>query len=313
MALIQAIGLSKTYYLKTFLGKHTITALREVTIEVPEDSIIAVVGESGSGKSTLARMILALERPDNGKVLFKGQGISSFDRAQWKVFRRSVSVVFQDPLASLNPRMNVYSILSEPLRVHRICPKKEIRDRVVGLLKAVELGPEHINRYPHEFSGGQRQRLCIARALALEPQLLVADEPLSALDVSVQAQIVSLLQKLKAQRRLSILLVSHDLELVHYLADYVYIMYQGRVLEEGHAEELFNNPLHPYTRLLLEAAPRIKGPKRAYPQKIPLAEDTVKGKGCPFYERCPDRMPICVKDSPSLKKVASRKVACFKS
>ena len=313
MALVQTIDISKTYHLKTFFRRHSVEALRDVSIEIHEDSIVAVVGESGSGKSTLARMVLGLERPDAGSVLFKGQSLEEFDRTHWKVFRRSVSVVFQDPFASLNPRMSVYSILSEPLKVHRACSGSELKERVVSLLEAVELSEEYIYRYPHEFSGGQRQRLCIARALALEPELLVADEPLSALDVSVQAQIVSLLQKLRTRRRLSILLVSHDLELVRYLADYVYIMYQGRVLEEAKAELLFKEPLHPYTRILLESVPRIKGPRRAFSRKRVISDEEETGVGgCSFYGRCPVRMPTCEVHEPELKMVNGRKVACFR-
>lgn len=313
MPIIRTVNLTKTYHLRTFFKRHSVTALRNVSVDVPEDTIVAVVGESGSGKSTLARMILGLERPDEGEVLFKGKSMEDFDRHQWRVFRRTVSVVFQDPFASLNPRMNVYSILSEPLRVHRVCTGPEMKDRALSLLRAVELSEEHLRRYPHEFSGGQRQRLCIARALALEPELLVADEPLSALDVSVQAQVVNLLQKLRTRRHLSILLVSHDLEMVRYLADYVYIMYQGRVVEEAPGEVLFKEPLHPYTKILLDSVPRIRSDKRGGLRRRPtLDDDGLVSKGCAFYGRCSLRMPVCAEKEPEFKAFAKRKVACFR-
>ncbi|RME67390.1 MAG: ATP-binding cassette domain-containing protein, partial [Nitrospirae bacterium] len=312
MAIVRTINISKTYHLRSFFRRHSVVALKDVTVEVPEDSIVAVVGESGSGKSTLARMLLGLERPDSGKVLFKGQPLEEFDKAQWKVFRRSVSVVFQDPFASLNPRMDVYSILSEPLKVHRVCKGSELKERVVSLLKAVDLSEEHLNRYPHEFSGGQRQRLCIARALALEPELLVADEPLSALDVSVQAQIVNLLQKLKSRNRLSILLVSHDLELVRYLAEYVYIMFQGRVVEEAPGDVLFDEPLHPYTRVLLDSVPRIRAERLKRRQHPQVDDNGTENRGCAFYGRCPEKMPVCAEQEPELKDLKDRKVACFR-
>ncbi len=312
MAVLTATGLTKTYQVRVLLRKHRITALRDVTVEVPEDSIVAVVGESGSGKSTLARLLLGLENPDTGRVFFHGQDISSFDRTQWKTFRRAVGVIFQDPFASLNPRMSVRSILTEPLKIHGICKGKEALRRATELLRAVELSPEHLSRYPHEFSGGQRQRLCIARALALEPEVLIADEPLSALDVSVQAQIVNLLKRLKAERKLSILLISHDLELVGYLADYVYIMYQAEVVEEGPAVEIFNNPLHPYTKVLLEAAPKITGPRKRPLKKTSPLEPEATNRGCIFLTRCPERMSLCVSEKPSLQNIGTRKIACFK-
>ncbi len=313
MGLIQGIGISKTYHLRSLFRTHSVEALRDVSLEVPEDRTVAVVGESGSGKSTLARVILGLERPDRGAVLFKGRSLESFDRGQWKAFRRSVSVVFQDPFASLNPRMSVYSILSEPFRVHRTLRRSELKERVIKLLEAVELSPEFLNRYPHEFSGGQRQRLCIARAIALEPELLVADEPLSALDVSVQAQIVNLLKKLRTQKKLSVLLVSHDLELVRYLADYVYIMFHGRVVEEAPGEVLFEGPLHPYTRLLLESVPRLRSEDRRFRKRsLPPEEETPETGGCVFYPRCPERMSLCLEREPELKGVNEAKVACFR-
>jgi len=311
MSLLEAIKVSKTFTLKRLFKKHHITALRDVTVKIPSNSITAIVGESGSGKSTLARILLALEEPDKGHVLFNGTNIRDFNKSQWRQFRRSVSVIFQDPFASLNPRMSVYSILAEPLKIHNLCSSKELRQRVIELLKAVELSPEHINRYPHEFSGGQRQRLCIARALALEPQVIIADEPLSALDVSIQAQIINLLKGLRTKRNLSIFLVSHDLEMVHYLAEYVYIMYRGRILEEGFTEEIFKEPLHPYTKLLLSAVPRIYKPRQSWLYKNQNILTNERENGCVFYARCSYRAPICSESEPSLKDLTRRKVACF--
>src|SRR5208337_558044 len=233
-------------------------AVDGISFEVGKDSVFAIVGESGCGKSTVARMILKLLRPTDGAILFKGENIAGFNGAKLKQFRRSVQVVFQDPFASLNPRMRIIDTLSEPLKVHNILPKNEIANRVNQLLDQVGLTKDALSRYPHEFSGGQRQRICIARALALSPELIIADEPLSSLDVSIQAQILNLFQKIRKTSSISFILISHDLNVVRYFSDEVAVMHLGKIVEQAKTEDLFQSPKHPYTKLLLSSAPRLK-------------------------------------------------------
>lgn len=233
-------------------------AVDGVSFEVGKDRVFAIVGESGCGKSTVAKMILKLLTPTQGAILFKGENIASFNGAKLKQFRRSVQVVFQDPFASLNPRMRIIDTLSEPLKVHNILPKNDITNRVNQLLDQVGLTKDALSRYPHEFSGGQRQRICIARALALSPELIIADEPLSSLDVSIQAQILNLFQKIRKTSAISFILISHDLNVVRYFSDEVAVMHLGKIVEQAKTEDLFQSPNHPYTKLLLSSAPKIK-------------------------------------------------------
>ncbi len=309
--IIKTEGLTKQFSVKKglFGEKATIRAVEDVSISLKHNMVFSVVGESGSGKSTLARLVLNLLKPTAGRVLFKGNDISSFTKEELKAFRRAVQVVFQDPFASLNPRQSIYSALSEPFRVHKLASGREIEDRVATLLESVGLRPEHMNRYPHEFSGGQRQRICIARALALRPEVIVADEPLSSLDVSIQAQILNLLTDLKDKYALSYLFISHDLNVVRYFSDYVAVMYAGRVVEEAEAGVLFENPLHPYTQLLIESAPG-QGRKKIKRQHIVKDGITFSG-GCAFYIRCPIKKDHCKTEKPPLVSRGGRKVACF--
>lgn len=319
MEIIRTEALTKQFTIKTgvFRKGHLLTALKDVNISVRERSVFALVGESGSGKSTLARLILRLLRPTEGKVFFRDRDVFSLKGDELRSYRRAVQVVFQDPFASLNPRMSVYSIISEPLRIHEIVRKKEdLKGRVVELLELVGLKEEHMHRYPHQFSGGQRQRISIARALALSPEVIVADEPLSSLDVSIQAQILNLMNELRERENLTYIFISHDLNVVNYFADRVAVMYLGRVVEEAEAEQLFNNPLHPYTELLIDSIPKLRGLA-----DLKSGRDETRGRfrvisaaqvegGCLFRNRCPSAKGICERHEPELIEHAGRKIAC---
>jgi peptide/nickel transport system ATP-binding protein/oligopeptide transport system ATP-binding protein len=234
-----------------------------------------------------------------------------FRGASLREFRKSVQIIFQDPFASLNPRMTVYDTISEPLKIHKMCEKTELKDKVVNLLNSVGLQAEVLHHYPHEFSGGQRQRICIARALAVSPKLLVADEPLSALDVSIQAQILNILQDLQSQSHISFLFISHDLRVVQYFSDEVAVMYLGKIVEHAQTEELFSNPLHPYTDELLMSAPKIKpGGKKREIVKGDVPSPINIPPGCPFHPRCPKRFDPCDTFIPELKEITGRFVSC---
>lgn len=297
-------------------------AVDGVSFEVRKDSVFAIVGESGCGKSTIARLVLKLLPLTEGKIYFKGEDVSYLAGDALRKFRRSVQIVFQDPFASLNPRMKIIDTLSEPFKIHNIVPKNEIKDRVVQLLEKVGLNADALNRYPHEFSGGQRQRICIARALTVSPELIVADEPLSALDVSIQAQILNLLQDIKRESAISLIFISHDLKVVHYLSDEVAVMYLGKIVEKAKTEDLFKSPKHPYTELLLASAPKIRvkeDKKISTSQPHNLSTSYASGDvpspidiptGCPFHPRCHKRFDICDKVVPELKDIDGRLVSC---
>ncbi len=319
--LLTVDSIKKYFPVKTGFGKPQkwLKAVDDVSFEVKKDSVFAIVGESGCGKSTIARLVLKLLPLTAGKIFFKGKDISNFSGDALKSFRRSMQIVFQDPFASLNPRMRIVDTLSEPFKIHRIIPKNEIKDRVVDLLEKVGLNADALNRYPHEFSGGQRQRICIARALTVSPELIVADEPLSALDVSIQAQILNLLQDIKKELAISLIFISHDLKVVHYLSDEVAVMYLGRIVEMAKTEDLFQSPKHPYTELLLSSAPKIRVQNSE--TTPPVIPPLVRGggdvpspidipSGCPFHPRCPKRFDICNKVVPKLKYIGDRLVAC---
>ncbi|MDA8325582.1 MAG: ATP-binding cassette domain-containing protein [Nitrospiraceae bacterium] len=315
--LIKAEDIRKYFPVKKgVFGKDlTLKAVDGVSLEVAENSVVGVVGESGSGKSTLARIITALDRPTSGNVLFRGKNVFGLSRQEMLKFRRAVQIIFQDPFASLNPRATVFETIAEPLKIHRLGGngKKDIEEKVAGLLSDVGLGPEILRRYPHEFSGGQRQRICIARALAVSPRLVIADEPLSALDVSIQAQILNILSGLKKRDRLSFVFISHDLRVVEYLSDVVAVMYLGKIVEKSEAEGLFGNPLHPYTVGLFASAPSIK--MNGVTEEIERRNETPAGdipspidipQGCPFHPRCPRRFAPCDKIVPGLAQPAGR-------
>lgn len=274
-------------------SKEYIHALNGINLDIYKGEILGLVGESGCGKSTLGKSVLRLIAPE-GFVFFKDANVLDFDSKELKQFRKQSQMIFQNPYSSLDPRMTVYSLLREPLVVHGIRNKQEINTRIHRIINLTGLSEEDLKRYPHEFSGGQRQRIAIARALILQPEFLVADEPVSALDVSIQAQIITLLKKLKDELDLTILFISHDLGVVKYLSDRIAVMYLGDIVELAKTEELFENPLHPYTKALISAVPSIH---KKQDEKINLSGDLPSPKnppqGCKFHTRCPYATEKC--------------------
>jgi oligopeptide/dipeptide ABC transporter ATP-binding protein len=272
-----------------------VRAVDGISFTIPRGKTLSLVGESGSGKTTCGRAILRLIEPTSGVVNFDGIDVTKLPRRELREVRKRMQIIFQDPYGSLNPRMTVYSMLSEILRVHRLAPRAKRRDRVIELLELVGLSPEAADRYPHEFSGGQRQRLGVARALAVEPDLIVADEPVSALDVSIQAQILNLLEDLQQKLGLTYLFIGHDLSVVRHISDFVAVMYLGRIVEYGATEDIFERTVHPYTRALLSAVP-VPNPD-GKEQRIILTGDVPSPlrppPGCHFHPRCPDAQPSC--------------------
>ena len=313
MGIIDVIDLKKYFPVKrkAFVKQEWLKAVDGITFSLKDGAVFGLVGESGSGKSTVARLILRLSLPTSGRISFQGDDIQNLRRDSLLQFRKSVQIIFQDPFASLNPRMTVFDTLSEPFKIHRLVKKADLQGRVVSLLNSVGLQADILNRYPHEFSGGQRQRLCIARALAVSPKIIVADEPLSALDVSIQAQILNILQGLQKQSNISFLFISHDLRVVQYFSDEVAVMYLGKIVEHAGTNDLFSSPFHPYTVELLSSAPRIKpdGRKREILKgDVPSPIDIPPG--CPFHPRCPKRFDPCDKLVPGLKETKGRLVSC---
>lgn len=280
-------------------SKEFIHALGNINLDIYKGEILGLVGESGCGKSTLGKSVLRLIEP-NGEVLYKGDDILTMDKKNLKNFRKNAQMIFQNPYSSLDPRMTIYDILREPLVVHGIRDKKSIKERILKIISLTGLDEEVLRRYPHEFSGGQRQRIAIARALVLEPEFLVADEPVSALDVSIQAQIIKLLLELKEKLNLTILFVSHDLGVVKYISDRIAVMYLGNVVELGESEEIFKNPKHPYTEALISAVPSVA--RKENRDFIRLEGDLPSPKNppcaCKFHTRCPKVMEICSKIAP---------------
>lgn len=288
-------------------GREFVKAVDGVSFEVRKGEVFGIVGESGCGKSTLGRGICKLETPTAGKIILAGEDISSYGRKQMRAVRKKVQMVFQDPYASLNPRMSVFDIIAEPLIIHSLTKsKKELEDRVMELLRKVGLDDYHANRYPHEFSGSQRQRIGIARALAVEPELIIADEPVSALDVSIQAQVLNLLHQLKKELNLTYIFVAHDLSVVEHISDRVGVMYLGNFVEVGDKRKLYTNPLHPYTQALLSAVPvpdpTAKKDRIILEGSIPSALNPPSG--CKFHTRCPRCMDICKEKAPERYQVS---------
>jgi len=293
--------------------KTTIHAVNGVSLAVRRGETFAIVGESGCGKSTLARLLLRLIEPSEGTVHYQGQDLTALPAAAMRALRAEMQFIFQDPFSSLNPRMTVERIVGEPLALHTGLSGAERRTRVADLLTRVGLRPEHSGRYPHEFSGGQRQRICIARALASGPKLLIGDEPVSALDVSVQAQIVNLLEDLKAEFGLTLVVIAHDLAVIRHMSDRVAVMYLGEVVELAETEVLFSTPRHPYTQALLQAipvpAPGARGQRKALGGDIPSPANPPSG--CKFHTRCPHATALCARERPVLTQAdAGQQVAC---
>ena len=292
-------------------GGAELRAVDGVSFTVEAGETVGLVGESGCGKSTLAKVLLRLVDPSAGRVVFDGTDVGGLKGVPLKAYRRQAQMVFQDPFASLNPRHTVGEILKGPLEVHGIGARKEREAAAGAALERVGLPREALARYPHEFSGGQRQRLGIARALILSPRLVICDEPVSALDLSIQAQILNLLSRMKADLGLSYLFISHDLSVVRYFADRVLVMYLGRIVESGSWQAIFNRPLHPYTRALMEAVPTPGRRRHAAPLTGDLPSARNVPSGCRFHPRCPLATPVCTEADPVLRPAgAGQRVAC---
>ena len=297
-----------------FGKKQVVKAVNDVSFEVMEHETFGLVGESGCGKSTLGRTLVKIYEPTEGKIEFMGKDITKLNGSEMQDFRRNVQMIFQDPYASLNPRMTVGEIIREPMEIHNIGTPKERDEKVASLLETVGLKPDHVRRYPHEFSGGQRQRISIARTLALDPKFIVCDEPISALDVSIQAQIINLLERIQRERGISYLFIAHDLGAVKHISNRIGAMYLGSLVEIGSSDDLYHHPLHPYTQALLASIP-IPDPKRMRDRKkeeingeIPSPLDIPSG--CPFRTRCPYATERCAQEKPQLRQVGNSKVAC---
>ncbi len=288
-----------------------IKAVNGVDITLHSGEIVSVVGESGCGKSTLGYSLLGLVPPTSGTLKLMGREIDIHKPSSWKTYRRDFQIIFQDPYTSLNPRHTIFEILAEPMFVHRICTRAEAREKVASLLERVGLQPEDMHKFPHAFSGGQRQRLGIARAISLKPKVIICDEVVASLDVSVQAQIIQLLLDLKQDLGLSLLFISHDLSLVRNISDSVHVMYLGRIMESATADDLFHAPRHPYTRALLDSIPTLDRKKRP---KLLLGEvpsPVNLPQGCPFQSRCPHVQDRCRDIVPELEIVGNSRAACY--
>ncbi|MDX6467223.1 MAG: peptide/nickel transport system ATP-binding protein [Gaiellaceae bacterium] len=299
--LLEAVNLVKHFR----HGRNEVVhAVDGVSLEVRRGETLGIVGESGCGKSTLGRLLVRLHEPTRGTVRFDGTDITALSRRQLRPYRREMQMIFQDPYASLNPRKRVGQIVEDPFRIHRTLSTKQIRHRVQELLEVVGLSPDHMNRYPHEFSGGQRQRIGVARALALNPQLIVADEPVSALDVSIQAQVINLLDDLQDEFDLTYVFIAHDLGVVHHVSDRIAVMYLGVVVEVGPSDPLFLHPIHPYTEALLSAIPAIEADDVAPRERIVLEGEVPSPidppAGCRFHPRCAYATEICAVERPPL-------------
>jgi peptide/nickel transport system ATP-binding protein len=309
-------GLTRDYAGGSLFSRRPVhRALDGLTMTVHKGTIHGIVGESGCGKSTLARIVMALDRPTSGEVIFDGEELFRLSDRQLKRKRRDFQMVFQDPFGSLNPRHTVGRIVAEPLHVLETRPSRaEARDRVAAILESVGLAASHAERHPHEFSGGQRQRIAIARALITEPKLVVADEAVSSLDLSVQAQVLNLLMDLREKRGVTFLFITHNLAVVDAIADNVGVMYRGRIVETGPARDVFANPLHPYTQMLAEAEPSIEKFGRPASRPQSPSDFVENGTGCSFRSRCPIAIARCADEQPPLRTVLpGRQTACHRA
>ncbi|RMF69933.1 MAG: dipeptide ABC transporter ATP-binding protein [Alphaproteobacteria bacterium] len=309
--LLQVHDLHKTFAVKggpMGSSRRRLKAVTGVSFDLAAGETLGLVGESGCGKSTTGRLIARLLEPDSGQVLFRGDDLTRLSQRQMRPLRRHLQMIFQDPFSSLNPRMRVFDILAEPLLLHGLVSRRELAAEVLRLAQRVGLGQDHLDRYPHEFSGGQRQRIGIARAIAVHPDLVIADEPVSALDLSIQAQVINLLRDIQQEFELSYLFIAHDLAVVEHISDRVAVMYLGRIVEIGPAAELYRRPLHPYTEALLNAVPVPEpNPNRQRPLLVGEVPSPIDPPpGCPFHPRCPYARDICRFDMPPLQSHQSR-------
>ena len=309
--LVEARALTKEF---PAAGGKTIHAVSGVSLQIREGETLGLVGESGCGKSTLGRLLIRTIEPTSGEILFRGQAITGMPDSVFRQYRRDMQLVFQDPYASLNPRMTVRNLVAEPIETWRLCSSREkVTERVLELLRAVGVPEEFLYRYPHQFSGGQRQRIGIARAIAADPAFIVCDEPVSALDVSVQNQILNLLKELKTALKLTYLFISHDLSVVRYLADRVCVMFLGKICEIGPTEEVYQHPRHPYTRFLLDAVPVPDPALRAKEVRLLKGEPPSPANppsGCRFRTRCPYATERCAEEEPALRETDGVQCAC---
>ena len=315
--MLEIKNLSKEFQVqKSFFNSSNLTvkALQNVSFSINKNQVVGLVGESGSGKSTLGKTIMKLLSPTSGNIIFNNIDITEYNNQQMKKIRKKMQMIFQDPFASLNPRKTIFDTLSEPLRVHSLVDKKNVNEYLNKIIQDVGLNTESLSRYPHEFSGGQRQRIGIARALIFKPQFIIADEPVSALDVSIQAQVLNLLEKIRDEYNLTMIFISHDLSVIQYFSDVVIVLYLGRVMEISTKKKLFEKPLHPYSKALLSAVPKVQSKNT---NKILLKGDIPSPinppSGCVFRTRCNYAIKQCSEIVPLLKEVdGDRKVACIR-
>ncbi len=297
--ILEGIDISHTFFVKDGLGKSFhVKALQEVNFLVHESTTFSIVGESGSGKTTLANIILKLIKPTKGNILFRGKSI--YEKETSKTYSSAIHAVFQNPSSSLNPRLNIFSSISEPLIFRSKMSKEEIRKTVYQILEEVQLSKDILSKYPHELSGGEKQRVSIARAIISKPQIVVLDEPVSSLDVSIRAQVLNLLKDIKKHHNLTYIFISHDIATTRFISDYIMILYKGRIMEIGESEKILTNPTNPYTKLLIYSVPG----QNIIKEEMKLSERENKSEGCPFYNRCPIALEICKKEFPKQKKIS---------
>ncbi len=312
--LVQVTGLAKHFKTRKaglFEKAGIIRAVDNISFSISKGQTLGMVGESGSGKTTAARAILRLLEPDAGEIVIAGEKVHALEKNKLRIYRKNMQIVFQDPYSSLNPRMTVEKIITEPLRIHTSWKESVINEKFEELIGLVGLELTHRHRYPHEFSGGQRQRIGIARALALNPQFIILDEPVSSLDVSIQGQILNLLKDIQKKLKLTYLFVSHDLAVVEHISDRIVVMYLGRIVEENSKKNLYSRPLHPYSQSLMKSIPHTRPIKHGFstiPGEIPSPENPPTG--CHFHPRCPFVMEICRSVYPAFRQVGDAKVAC---